>query len=172
MFRRAVLKIERGILFNVIRLFRIRSHSETVARGFAIGMVVNFFPTFGLGVLISGFVAKLFGGSAAAGLVGGATLTFCWPFLFYLNIRTGGFFLHPPTLLEDLEAVTEQTMGALQWGQTFTVGAVLNSLLAGLAVYTILRLAYQRIRPGGLMYFRRHARDHQRRFRCPRPRAA
>ena len=77
------LKIERCILFNVIRFFRIRGTSEKVARGFALGMVVNFFPTFGFGVLISGFFARLFGGNTVAGFVGGSTLTFFWPLLFY-----------------------------------------------------------------------------------------
>jgi len=64
------LKIEPCILFDVIRFFCIRGASEKVARGFALGMVANFFPTFGFGVLISGFFARLFGGNPVAGSVG------------------------------------------------------------------------------------------------------
>ena len=90
MWKRLWLRIERGFLYHVIRLFRLRAASEKVARGFALGLVVNFFPTFGLGVLISGFMARALGGNAVAGLVGGATLTFFWPLLFYLKIRVGG----------------------------------------------------------------------------------
>ena len=70
MLKRAWLALERGLVFNLIRLFRIRGQSERVARGFALGLIVNFFPTFGFGVLISGFFARLFGGNAIAGLVG------------------------------------------------------------------------------------------------------
>jgi hypothetical protein len=161
------LSIERCFVFNLIRLFRIRRQSERVARGFAIGFIVNFFPTFGFGVLISGFIARVFGGNAVAGLVGGASMTFFWPLLFYLNMRMGSLFVRPPVVIDELGDVTEKTMDALMWGKTFTFGAVVNSLLAGLCVYLLLRLVYRQIRPGALAYFRRHSRDHQRRFRRP-----
>lgn len=166
------LSLERCFVFNLVRLFRIRGQSERVARGFALGLIVNFFPTFGFGVLISGCFARLLGGNAVAGLVGGASLTFFWPVLFYLNMRTGSLFVRPPLVIDELDDVTEKSMAALVWGQTFTFGAFVNSLLVGLSVYFVLRLVYRQIRPGALAYFRRHARDHQRRFRSPRGRAA
>lgn len=162
-------RCERCLIYNIIRLFRIRSATETVARGFAVGLVVNFFPTFGFGVLASGFLAKLAGGSAVAGLVGGATLGFVWPILFLFNMRVGSLFIRSPIQVEDLEDVTEKTISALIWGKTFTVGAILNSLLVGGAAYFIILFAYQRIRPSALAYFRQHARDHQRRFRGIKP---
>jgi uncharacterized protein (DUF2062 family) len=167
--KRAWLCVERVWVFNLIRLFRIRDQSERVARGFALGLVVNFFPTFGAGVLISGFVARFFGGNAVAGLIGGATLTFFWPLLFYLNIRTGSLVAPSPIPVDGLVDITEKTMGSLVWGRSFTIGAVLNSLLVGLVAYLILKLLHHQVRPGALAYFRRHARDHQRRFRLPRP---
>jgi uncharacterized protein (DUF2062 family) len=163
------LAIERYVLLHSIRLFRIRGQSERVARGFALGLVVNFFPTFGFGVLLSGFVAKAFGGNGIAGIVGGATLTFVWPVLFYLNMRLGRFFVPPPTVVDELSDVTEKTIDALVWGKTFMAGAITNSLIFGLAAYFILRLVHWRIRPSALAYFRHHAVDHQRRFRRSRP---
>lgn len=168
MLNRWRLSLERFFFFNVIRLFRIRRQSERVARGFAVGMIVNFFPTFGFGVLISGFIARLCGGNAVAGLVGGATLTFFWPALFYLNIRMGALFVKPGVRVDDLEDVTGKTVDALVWGQTFMIGALVNSLVAGLAVYCLFRLVYHGLRPDALAYFRRHTRDHQRRFHGPR----
>ena len=153
----------------MIRLFRLKAESERVARGFALGLVVNFFPTFGFGVLISGFVARLFGGNAVAGLVGGATLTFFWPVLFYLNVKAGSLLLQSRTPIAEVAEVTERAVKALVWGRAFTYGAVFNSLLVGLSVYLILRLMYHQIRPGMLTYFRRHARDYR---RSSRPRLA
>lgn len=141
--------------------------SERVARGFALGLVVNFFPTFGLGMLISGFVARVLGGNFVAGVVGGATLSLFWPVLFYLNIRVGQLFYPPVVVVDELEDVTTRTMQALMWGRTFTIGAALNSLVVGLIVYVLLRLLYGKTRPGALAYFRHHARDHQRRLRRP-----
>lgn len=161
------LSVERGFLYRVIRLFRIRGASEKVARGFALGLIINFFPTFGFGVLISGFVARLFGGNAVAGFVGGATLTFAWPLLFYFNIWTGSLLAPPPIVLDELGDVTERTMSALTWGKSFTAGAILNAMLVGLSSYLVLRLVYERTRPASLLYFRRHAKDHHRRFRRP-----
>lgn len=172
MLFRLWLSLERCFVFNLIRLFRIRGQSERVARGFALGLIVNFFPTFGLGVLISGFVARLLGGNVVAGLVGGASMTFFWPLLFYLNMRTGSLFVRPPLVIDELDDVTEKSMNALVWGQTFTFGAVLNSMLAGLLMYLLLRLVYRQIRPGALAYFKRHSREHQRRFRRPRRQSA
>ena len=158
-------KLRAGFLLNIIRLFRLREESEKVARGFALGLIVNLWPTFGFGVVISGFMAKLFGGNAVSGLIGGATLTFFWPVLFYLNMQMGALVLQRRAPLREVEDVTERTMSALVWGQTFTTGAVLNSLIVGISVYLLLRLLYMEIRPTMLAYFRRHAREYRRRDR-------
>lgn len=157
---------KRSVLLHAIRLFRVRDESERVARGFALGMIVNFFPTFGFGVLISGVVARCFGGNAIAGVVGGATLTFVWPVLFYLNMRMGSRLFRPPIVVDELADVTEQTVDALVWGKTFMAGALVNAALAGLAVYLLLRLLYARVRPAALAWFREHARAYRKfRFR-------
>lgn len=149
------------MLRHAIRLFRVRDESERVARGFALGMIVNFFPTFGFGVLISGFVARIFGGNAIAGVVGGATLTFAWPLLFYLNMRMGGLLFRPSIVVDELADVTEKTVNALVWGKTFMAGSVANSLLVGSTAYFLLRLLYARVRPGALAWFRGHAREYR-----------
>ncbi|HPW80548.1 MAG TPA: DUF2062 domain-containing protein [Verrucomicrobiota bacterium] len=154
-------------MLNLIRLFRIRGQSERVARGFALGLVVNFFPTFGFGVVVSIALVRFLGGNLVAGVIGATSLSFVWPFLFYLNIRTGSLFVRPPLIIDEFGDVNEKTMDALMWGQTFTLGSIVNSALAGLTAYLILRLLYRQIRPGALAYFRRHAREHQRRFRRP-----
>jgi hypothetical protein len=158
-------RLERWLLYHVVRLFRIRKATEHIARGFSIGLVVNFFPTFGLGMLISGFLAKAAGGSLVAGLIGGTVLAFVWPLLFLLNMWTGSVFLAPPIVIDELEDVTPKAMDTLMWCKTFMTGAVLNSVLVGGTVYLVLILVYHRLRPWVLAYLRRHARDHQRRFR-------
>ena len=162
------LCLERYFLYHLIQLFRIKRQDEKVARGFSLGLIPNFFPTFGFGVLISGFFARAFGGNAVAGVVGGALLTFAWPVLFYLNMKVGHHFVKPPIIVDDLEDVTEKTIDALVWGHTFTVGAIINSILICGFAYVTLRLIHWRLRPVALAYFRHHARDHQSRFRRPR----
>ena len=170
LIRRIWLGIERYVLLHLIRLFRIQGEDEKVARGFSTGMAVNFFPTFGFGVLLSGFVARAVGGDVVAGIVGGALLTFLWPILFYLNIRVGRYFVKPPIVVDELEDVTEQTVDALVWGHTFMAGAIVNALFFAGIAYLVIRLLHWRVRPRALAYFRSHARDPQRRFRRPRGR--
>lgn len=107
MWQRIWLRTERCFLYNAIRLTRLRGMSERVARGFALGLMVNFFPTFGVGMLISGFVARALGGNFVAGLVGGATLSVFWPALFYLNLRVGQIVDPLPQRVDELADVTE-----------------------------------------------------------------
>ena len=147
-----------GFLFLGIRFFRLRSSPDKAARGFGIGVACNFFPTFGLGGFISGFLARIFGGDMIAGFLGGALLAPFWPLVFYANVRVGGLFLRPPVLLDELDDVTPQTVHALVWGQTFAIGSAVNSLIAGCAAYFLFLLAYERIRPHALHWLRRKAR--------------
>jgi uncharacterized protein (DUF2062 family) len=163
-------RCKRCALYNVVRLFRIRSATEKVARGFAVGLMVNFAPTFGFGVVISGFLARFVGGSAVAGFIGGAMLAFAWPLLFLLNVKMGAHFIQPSMAVNELEDVTEKTVNALVWGQTFMVGAILNSILVGGTAYLLIRWFYSRIRPRALEYFRRHSREHTQRIRRLAPR--
>jgi uncharacterized protein len=145
-------------LYQAIRFFRLRGTPEKLARGFAIGLACSFYPTFGLGGFLAAFLARLFRGNVVAGFVGGTVLALVWPFVFFLNIQTGGLFLKPPIVVDDLEDVTEQTVHALVWGQTFVIGAVINSLAAAVAAYLVFLLVFERIQPSALMRLRRRVR--------------
>lgn len=93
-----------------------------------------------------------------AGFVGGTTLAFVWPLVFYFNIRTGALFLPPPIVIDDLEDVTERTMNALLWGKTFAIGTVVNSVAAIFASYFLFLLLFDRIRLPTLRWLRRRVR--------------
>jgi uncharacterized protein len=151
-------EIKRALRYRAIRLLRMKDSKEKLARGFAIGMVFNFLPTFGFGAFISGFVARLFGGNIVAGFIGGSTLAIFWPILFYLNIRVGSLFLRPAVVVDDMGDVTPQTINALVWGQTFALGALLNSMVFGLAAYFIFLLAYERIKLPALDWLQQRSR--------------
>jgi len=152
------------LLHLAIRFFRLRGSQEKAARGFAIGLACNFYPTFGLGGFISGFLARVCGGDMIAGFVGGSLLALFWPVLFYLNIRVGSWFLRPPVAIDDLGDVTPQTVNALVWGQTFAIGSVLNSLVAGLAAYFLFLFAYEKLRPRALPWLRSRVRSRRARL--------
>jgi len=153
--RRQGFRLRRATKSLVIRVFRVKDASERVARGFALGMVVNFVPTFGLGVLFSGFVARLFGGNVIAGIAGGASLTFFWPFLFFLNLRMGSLLVRPEVEVRDVADIDEKSMNALMWGKSFILGMSVNIILAGLLAYVIVFYLHARLRPAALAWFRR-----------------
>jgi uncharacterized protein len=161
LLQRFFVRAERSFLYYMIRLFRIKDASERVARGFALGLIVNFFPTFGFGVFISGFFARLLGGNAIAGFVGGAALTFFWIPLFYLNMLTGGW-VQGRLIIRDPSELTEARIQSLVWGTTFTTGAILNSLVVGGIAYCVLRLIFRSYRVHGLAVLHRLMKHHQR----------
>jgi uncharacterized protein len=158
----ARLRAERYFLYHAVRLFRIRRANEKVARGFALGLVVNFLPTFGFGVFVSGVFARLFGGNVVAGFAGGALLTLFWPFLFYLNMRSGAALLGDLPI-SDPSVVTERFIQARVWGKTFLLGAVANSLLVGLAVYLTASVFFRKYRERAMHFFHKWMIRHQRR---------
>lgn len=143
--------------YNGIRFFRIRAASERIARGFALGMVINFLPSFGFGVLISGFFARMFGGHTIAGLIGGASLTFAWPILFIFNIRVGSWILQVDPPVDGSEETDTKLLDRLLWGRVFILGMTANMLSAGLVVYILIRLLYRRVRPWAIALLRRRA---------------
>ncbi len=102
-----------AILFEAIRFFRLRGTGEKAARGFAIGLACTFYPTFGLGGIFGGFLARLCGGSIVAGFAGGTSLAFVWPLVFYLNIRTGALFDVAETARPSPQGDFEQLLNAL-----------------------------------------------------------
>ena len=132
--------------YHTLSLFRLDGGSEPVARGFALGALINFFPTFGFGVVVSGFLAGVCGGNVLAGFVGGAVFAVLWPLLFFLNMRVGDYFYLSPIRVDELEDVDDRTIDALVMGKTFLWGAVVNCLVFGLLSYGLVYLAHSRWR--------------------------
>lgn len=140
--RRILSNARRPFHYHALRLFRLRDGSDRAARGFALGLIVNFFPTFGFGFLLSGLLAKLCRGHLIAGLAGGALLTPFWPFLFYLNMLIGGWLLdHMPSVTPD--QIAEKSMEKFEWGASFLLGACINSLITGLIFYFLVNWLMQ-----------------------------
>ncbi len=153
-----MLRWRRALLLAGIRFFRLRGSNEKAARGFAMGVSLNFLPTFGLGGFVAGFLAHLVRGNVLAGFLGGSCLAPFWPLLFYLNICVGSVFVQPAVELDDLGDVTPQSIDALVWGRTFALGAAVNAITAAVVAYFLFLLAYERCRPGALVRLRKAAR--------------
>ena len=80
----------KGVL---LRLIRLNDSPERVAGGFAIGVFVGVAPTFGFGLLVTGFLAVFLRCNVAAAVVGSASGAPPLIFLFWaLSAWVGSFF--------------------------------------------------------------------------------
>jgi hypothetical protein len=111
-------------------------------------------PTFGFGVVISGFVARAFGGHLGAGIIGGASLTFFWPVLFFLNARMGTFLLGLKENVDAYDPTDEKKMSVLIGSQAFAVGTAANVVIAGLVAYIGILLILLLARRSAIAYLR------------------
>lgn len=143
---------------GTIRFFRLEGSRERAARGFAVGLTCNFFPTFGLGAFLSGFLARLVGGNMAAGFLGGTVLAIFWPLLFLANMRVGSWFVTPVIIVDELNEVTVKSVSTLVLGQTFAIGALINSVAAAVLAYFGFLFLYGRLQPHAQRWLRRRAR--------------
>ncbi len=141
----------RGIKYNLIRLFRLKSSAHQIALGIAVGFVPGWFPTFGVGGVFSVILAKLVKANLIAALISGASVTFTWPFMYFLNMKIGSwvtsFFKNTaPTPVNDVSYELDQAFSWQNIGTEFIVGAVVNSILFGAITYLVTYWLFKRYR--------------------------
>ena len=138
----------RIIKFLLIKLFRIKGNAHDISLGFTLGFLVNFIPSFGIGPIISAAGAKLFKGNPLAGFIGGVSLIWLFPFLFYLNVIVGET-LFPYGVFPSAHGMPHfgEGIGAsLHVGAAFLLGMVVNILLFGMIVYFVMYNMVQKYR--------------------------
>ncbi len=139
--------------FDIIDNQIISDKSHRVALGCALGIVINFFPTLGIGFLVAFVLAVFFKANrpsaAAASLLTAPVI----PLMYTLNLGVGGLILTPATGKENLtEFVLDQYAIMLRlgninekifsfldfFGTTFILGAAVNAALFGTACYYLV----------------------------------
>jgi uncharacterized protein (DUF2062 family) len=133
----------------LIKFFRLKGAPRKIALGFAIGACVNFYPTFGIGIPLAGLFAGLAMSSIPAGLLGDVAFKPLFPVFFYLNLVTGYFFL--PGGNQDLDKMWIELMNLspatfVKLGKIFFAGAIVNSLLLGIVLYSVVYLVMLKYR--------------------------
>lgn len=138
----------RKIKYLLLRLLRIKGNAHKIALGFTIGMLINFVPSFGLGPLLSAAGAKLLRANPVAGFIGGLSLLWIFPILFYLNVVVGEWFI--PIEVNDLEDSLEDTEEAIevgfQIGKAFLIGMVINMITFGMITYFLIYTVIKKYR--------------------------
>jgi uncharacterized protein len=149
------MKITRSIKYNLIRLFRLKSSPHQVALGFTTGLIPSWFPTFGLGPILSVGLAKLVRANTVSAIVGGVIGTLIWPLLFLINYKVGSSLLDRKNNVDELGEVKyinaiyhtfEGIIGLHPRGFLFLTGAVVNILISSTLIYFIVYLLFKKYR--------------------------
>lgn len=139
--------------FEILDSQIISDTSHRVALGCALGIVINFFPTLGIGFLVAFLLAAFFKANrpsaAAASLLTAPVI----PLMYTINLGVGGLILTPATGKENLtEFVLDQyaimlSLGNINekifsfldfFGTTFILGAVVNAAIFGIVCYYLV----------------------------------
>lgn len=128
-----------------LKLLRLKDNAHSIALGFTVGLLINFVPSFGIGPVLSTASAKIFKGNPFAGLVGGVSLIWAFPFFFYLNLVVGHLFF-------PLDSSGDAVGVGLQIGKAFFTGMMINIPLCGILTYAIMNSAVKKYR-GSLLTF-------------------
>ncbi|NLW07575.1 MAG: DUF2062 domain-containing protein [Clostridia bacterium] len=132
------------------QVVEIKEKPYKIALGCALGIGINFIPTFGVGFIIAYFLAMIFGvnraGAAVTSLVTGPLV----PLMYALNFVVGGVILTPAlgdesivdfiirqySMILKLGSIREKILSSLELlGFTFLMGSAINAVVLGLAFY-------------------------------------
>jgi uncharacterized protein (DUF2062 family) len=139
--------LTRAFKYYKLRLFRLRSSPQKIARGLAVGTFAGCFPLFGLQIIIAVFLAIIFRGNKLAAMAGTwISNPFTYIPLFWFNFEVGRLFL----LLLNFH-VPSQTKNKMEWefdswqnltdaGFEITTTLLIGSLIIGLLVSLIVYL--------------------------------
>ena len=132
----------RQFKLNLIRLARIKSSPDAIARGMALGVFIGFTPFFGFHILIAVFFAFILRQNKIAAFVGvWVTNPLTAPFIYALEYEVGRMLLGKPAIGA---AVFNRELTwdiAVQLGLPLGLGSVVLGLPAALISYALtLRL--------------------------------
>ncbi len=153
------MKIKRRLKYYLLRLFRLKAGPHQIAMGLTLGFVPNWFPTFGLGPMLSVGLAKLTGVNLIAAVIGGVLGAPIWPVLFLLNYKVGSLIFSEPSKVNDIEEVDyyeaiDDTVGVTSGSIQYITGTLVNVVLSSLLVYLSIYLLFRRYRLNILLKLR------------------
>jgi uncharacterized protein (DUF2062 family) len=157
--------LKRQLKYNLIKFLRLQGAPRKLALGFAVGAIVNFYPTFGFGVVLAGLISALFWSNVPAGLLGDVIFKPFFPLFFYLNFKTGSLFwtnhiYKVENFWRNIVHHRIETIAVI--GKIFFIGALINSLILGVLIYLVVYFVVKRYRHNVLRWL--VARSRRNRF--------
>lgn len=153
-------RIHRRLKYYCLRMIRTNNGNHSVAIGLTLGFFPCWFPTFGIGMVASVALSRVFKGSIPAAVLSAILGSFTWPVLFFLNYKVGSVIrslfysghvefeeviLSPPPV-SNYEETFEGLQRLGNIGTDFLVGSVTNSILFSLLGYGAVLLLLHRYR--------------------------
>jgi uncharacterized protein (DUF2062 family) len=141
-------KIYRKLKYEYYKLIRMKGAPSFVARGFSVGMFIEFItlPTFGLAFLLLFPMTRLFRCSFPASLIGFVIGKIILPIFMLPNFKLGNTIIGKP-LQEHLEHNNESWTGWLQWmkqnGIAYFTGSAVMGVIVAIGSYFLVYAALQ-----------------------------
>ncbi|OAB41730.1 DUF2062 domain-containing protein [Paenibacillus glacialis] len=142
------LRIFRKLKYDSLRLLRIKKSDHLISIGFIAGFFHCWFPTFGIGILLSIGLARLLRGNIVAAVISGSLGTLMWPGLFFLNYKIG-LVLISLFYFTSIQGTPEIAMTGISFGHlgmNFLVGSIVNSIVFSIIGYFLLRFVLMKYR--------------------------
>lgn len=134
------MNCRRWLRMKMLKIMRLKGNPDLIAKGIALGVSVDFLPTFGLGALFAYLFATLGKVNRIAAVL--TSLAFKWLIIpFYAaNFMVGRFILGQP--MDEVVVSTGFSFSldsVKNLSSAFFLGSVINALVSGVIVYFISR---------------------------------
>ncbi len=128
----------RQFKLNVIKLSRIQSAPDAIARGMALGLFIGFTPTFGVQMILALLFALLLRQNKISTLIGvWITNPVTAPVIYGLEYKIGRMLLGlPPLKIDHFDLHLLRTLG-LQVGEPLLLGAVVLGIPCSMIGYSL-----------------------------------
>ncbi|MFY0545732.1 DUF2062 domain-containing protein [Brevibacillus sp. H7] len=141
-------KILRKLKYEYIKLIRMKGAPSFVARGFSVGIFIEFItlPTLGLAFLLLFPMTRLFRCSFPASLIGFVFGKIVLPIFMLVNLKVGTTIIGNP-LQEHVQHNHESFAGWLQWmkqnGIAYFTGSMVMGVLVAFGSYFLVNATLQ-----------------------------
>lgn len=149
-----IFRMLRKLKYYLVRLFRMKKGAKQIALGIVVGFYPCWFPTFGIGPMLSIVLTKFVRGNVPSAIISASFGSFLWPILFFLNYKLGAVFYNPSSpITTDIEYDETNYIEPIEHvntledvGITFLIGAAVNSILFSVIGYFLFYYLFSRYR--------------------------
>lgn len=135
------MKARRWLRLKVLKIMRLRGEPDLIAKGIALGVSVDFLPTFGLGALFAYLFATIGKVNRVAAVLTSLVFKFLIIPFYAANILTGRFIMGRPTDNIDVSVKFAWNLDSFKsLSDAFFIGSAINALISGIVVYLVSRV--------------------------------